>query len=470
MLLRKCGEAGRPCPTNCGIEFYAFFLVQSRKERKSVEALDVFEEMVQEGHLPDEILYSTVIKMMGDLGRLDNILELYERMKLQGLTLTKHTYTYLVHFFTNIGKFQVAVAFFSEMQSLGFPADEVIYGTIISIYGKLGMLADAEEAFKEMDEAKLLVSDRLFVLMARVRMQAGQFDLALELFDEMQSRGFEMTKHAWIVMLQCCLRQQQLSHAESVLDSMLDRGFADAVAFTWMFNLYKKMQMVQAGNALILKLENSSVLPDEELYNAILSHLCYAGLLQQADFYFSLMQMKGFSTDKAVKTMLMRAYGKVGRVADAASVYQSFKQVDPLATSIMFTIHHEFGNQEAAMGLFRCLLECDVKLSDKIISKYTSRGARDMVESLCSQMLTQGILPSEETLISVVNAFNSTEQCERALKLIKEGHSAGLQFSTKIYNAMINTCNKCGQESEAEMLLQTMEKLVSDEVACDVSK
>ncbi|MCO5599541.1 hypothetical protein L7F22_053647 [Adiantum nelumboides] len=389
---------------------YAVIVNVFRKEGKHVEALDVFEEMIQEGQHPDEILYNVVIKMMGDVGRLDKILELYERMKLQGLTLSKHTYTYLVHFFSNVGKFQVAVAFFSEMQSRGFPADEVIYGTMISMYSKLGMFTDAEEAFKEMDEAKLVVSDRIFVLMARVRMQAGQFDLALEIFDEMQSRGFKMTRYAWIAMLQCSLKQQKLSCAESTFDTMLDQGFADALAFTWMFNLYKKLQMLEAGNALLLKLEKSSVMPDEKLYNGIISHLCNAGFLLQVDSYFSKMQMNGFSAEKPVKTMLMRAYGKVGRVADAVWIYQGLEQVDPLAISIMFTIYNESGNKEAALALFKYLLDCDVNISNKIVSKLASRGDLDVVEVLWSQMLRMGFWPSEETLIAIMDASNRYKQ------------------------------------------------------------
>lgn len=288
-----------------------------------MESLQIFEEMMQAGHLPDEILYNMVIKMMGDLVRESEILDLYERTKGQGLILSKHTYTYLVHFFSKAGKYQLAVTFFLEMQNRGFPADEVIFGTIISIYNKLGMYIDAESAFKEADEAGLIVSERLFVLMASVRMKAGNFSLALQLFDEMQTRGFEMTKYAWIIVLQCCLKQQKVTHAESAFKIMVNRGFADAVAYTCMFNLYKRMRMFEAGKILLSKLELSDVEPDEELYAAVIDLFCSAGLMQQAECYFSEMEMKGLIAGKSARTILMRAYGKTGRLLDAEYLFNS---------------------------------------------------------------------------------------------------------------------------------------------------
>lgn len=288
---------------------YAVAINVFRKEGKFVEALYVFEKMMQAGHLPDEILYNMVINMMGKLGRQDGIIEVYERMKAQGLVLSKYTYTYLVHFFSKAGNYQLVVTFFSEMQRQGCVVDEVIYGTIISIYSKLGMYVDAERAFKEMDEAGVVVTERVFVLMASVRMKAGKYSLALQLFDEMQFRGFEMTKYAWTIVLQCCVKQQKLSHAESAFQVMLNHGFADTVAYTCMFKLYKRMHLVVAGKTLLLNLETSNVEPDEELYRAIIDHLCSAGLLAQAEQYFIAMKNKGFTPSRANKTMLMQAYG-----------------------------------------------------------------------------------------------------------------------------------------------------------------
>eukprot|EP00250_Pteridium_aquilinum_P003617 c13920_g1_i1 orf=567-2825(-) len=438
---------------------YAVAVNVFRKGEKFVEALQVFEEMMQAGHLPDEILYNMVLKMMGDLGRKDEILDLYERMKVQGLLLSKHTYTYLVHFFSKAGKFQLAVTFFSEMQSRGFPADEVIYGTLITIYSNLGMFVDAEQAFKEMDEAGLVVTGRIFVLMASVRMKAGNFSLALQLFDEMQSRGFEMTKYAWIIVLQCCLKQRKLSHAESAFNIMVNRGFADAVAYTCMFNLYKRMQMFEAGKVLLSKLENSDVEPDEELYGAIIDHFCSAGLLQQAEYYFAEMQMKGLMAGRTVRTILIRAYGKAGRLADAESLYNGLDHADATAICVMFSIYDSFGRKEAAMALSNCLLECDLKSYDKTILKCAKRGAVDMVEFLCSQMLIKGLMPSEDTFLFVIDMFGKKEQCQEAMKLFEQGCKSGLCFSPAIYNLMVDTCIKCGEGEKADLLLRNMETL-----------
>ncbi|KAH7424427.1 hypothetical protein KP509_11G008200 [Ceratopteris richardii] len=432
-----------------------------RKEGRSVEAFHIFEEMLHRGHLPDEILYNMVIKMLGDLGREDKIIELYERMKLQGLVLSKHTYTYLVHFFGKIGNYKLAVTFFSEMQHMKIPPDEVIYGTIITIYGNLGMYADAEQAFKEIDKAGLIASERIFIVLASVRMNAGQYDSALQLFDEMQSRGFGMTKYAWIIVLQCCLRQQKVFLAESAFDIMVNENFADAVAFTCMFNLYRKMQMVEAGNSLLSKLENSNVQPDKELYDAVITHLCNAGLIQQAEIYFSQMQMKGLSIDGAVKTMLMKAYGRVGRVADAESIYLSLESADAMSISVMFTIYEESGNNKAAYILSKRLLECGLKFYNKFLLKCASRGSMGTVGILCSQMLANGQMPAEETLLASINLFDRNEECRLALNLIEQGHNSGFYFSPTIYEAVLKTCIKYGQEREADVLLQSREKVGS---------
>lgn len=80
-----------------------------------------------------------------------------------------------------------------------------------------------------------------------------------------------------------------------------------------------------------------------------------------------------------------------------------------------------------------------------------------MVVFLCSQMITMGVMPHEDTFSFVIGMFGEKEQCQEALKLFKQGCKSGLCFSPAIYNLMIDICMKCGEEKEADLLLQSMQ-------------
>ena len=78
-----------------------------------------------------------------------------------------------------------------------------------------------------------------------------------------------------------------------------------------MLNLYTDEGLIEKAKELIIKLKDSSMEFDIELYGSIINVYCKAGMASDAELLIKEMAANGMLVDQIPMTALMQAYGKI---------------------------------------------------------------------------------------------------------------------------------------------------------------
>ncbi|CAI8590520.1 unnamed protein product [Vicia faba] len=153
------------------------------------KALELFEKMPGFGCEPDAMTFSALIKMFVLFGNYDACLNKHLEMRSLGLKPNVETYNSLL-IATLIGKRQwQAKTIYQEMISNGVSPDFKTYSTLLRVYASAQYDQDALCVYKEMKGKGMDVTKDLYNMLLAMCAKVGTNDEALEIFEDMKSSG-----------------------------------------------------------------------------------------------------------------------------------------------------------------------------------------------------------------------------------------------------------------------------------------
>lgn len=271
ILICTCGEVGlarrvverfiktktfnyRPFKHSYNAILYSLLIV---KQYKLIEW--VYQQMCDEGHLPDILTYNIVMVAKYRLGKLDQFHRLLDEMGRSGFSPDFHTYNILLHIlgkgdkplaalnllnhmkevgsdpsvlhFTTLmdglsraGNVDACRYFFDEMSKDGCIPDVVCYTVMITGYIVAEELEKAQGLFNEMIVKGLLPNVFTYNSMIRGFCMAGKFVEACSMLKEMESRGCSPNFLVYNTLVSYLRNAGKLSEAHKVIRHMVEKG------------------------------------------------------------------------------------------------------------------------------------------------------------------------------------------------------------------------------------------------------
>ena len=127
----------------------------------------------------------------------------------------------------------------------------------------------------------------------------------------MQENNVMFSKFALSALLYCHVMQRSVESAEMTFQTMFMSGFFDKVAYTNMLNLYTDEGLIEKAKELIIKLKDSSMEFDIELYGSIINVYCKVGMASDAELLIKEMAANGMPVYQIPMMTLTQAYGKL---------------------------------------------------------------------------------------------------------------------------------------------------------------
>lgn len=424
-----------------------------RGSRYAHVAYELWQELRTASSLPlmsdlDPVALRTGMKACVDVGKIDEAQDLLECSIAQTGKADVRAYNIIIKGHASNKDIPALEAVVEDMKTAGVKPSSVTFNILIDAHARAGMLEKAREQMMEAAATKDVALDAWsYTSLIKACVEKDDMDGALAIRQEMQNAGIAATCITYSTLIDGFVRRGDVSRARSLLDEMIASG-AEPSAVTYNSLLRGCMEssseaesddswsaQKRAGKSFSPTSSSSSSLPPYRNDNTsntngmslldgveLLDDMRGRGILPAVDTFNTLMSAAvssddsylalglyermleaGLRPDGVTYTVLMMAYGRVGRVADAVGAFESLSR-DP----------------NAAM---------DVAAYNAMVDAFARTGemaaAEKMVDSACKFAKKCRQPPPVEAYGALVAGYARLQHVELAVRAVRRFHAAG---------------------------------------------
>ncbi|KAI5080393.1 hypothetical protein GOP47_0003576 [Adiantum capillus-veneris] len=384
-------------------------------------ALELFDQMQQEGILPDRVLLMNVLPACTNTAESDKLL-----VRLVGSD--------------------------NEL-------DLLVGTSLVKLFGKYGQVECAREVFNSTVDKDTVLWTAMIAVYAQKKLTKN----ALILFSEMSLTGIDPDDVTFLSVLSACASQGYLIDGMSVHAFIVDTGLESSTSLmNALLNLYSKCNALSEVHHLFRSMDEL----EAASWTAIIAAYAHHGLITHTIQAFDQMHQEGALGNKLI---YMSVFGvcdipqllRVGATmhARAASFDLPLDATSPLDVvmcNALITMYGKCGSVNQAFKVLQDMPEKDVISWNSIIQVFTNHEHDKEALQIYKQMLNEGTLPDAISFVQVLEALSSPS----AMKEGKQTHvsllSVGLVCNVVVATSLLNMYKNCGSLKRASLLFHEM--------------
>lgn len=296
----KCGS-----PEEAGMIFerlprrnvisWSAFIAGSAENGQNLKALLLFEQMQQQGVLPDKITFICILKACSSPAYLE-----YGRQ---------------IH---------------RQVDECGFGTDMFLGNTLIDMYVKCESLEDARILSNRLPEQNLVTCS----LLIGGYIQQGFALEAIQIFDKMSREGVELDEISFVCALKACSSIAALKQGRQIHGKLLQRGFElDAFVSSTLIDMYAKCGSLEDACRGFERLPKQNVVTWSALMSGYAQNGDYLSVLR----YFQEMQHEGLDPDDVSFLSLLAACSHKGLLETGCAHFKAMRDEHGIEPTIK---HH----------------------------------------------------------------------------------------------------------------------------------
>lgn len=382
-----------------GSEDYCFLLREMGNRGEFEKAVCCYEFALRREKKLNEKgkLASSMISVMGRLGKVDLARNVFDNAVHGGYGNTVYTYSALISAYGRSGFYQEAIGVFEMMKNQGLKPNLVTFNAIIDACAKAGV----------------------------------KFEVVSEIFDEMLSNGVAPDRITFNSMLAVC-KGGLWKEARNLFDEMGCRGIdQDVFTYNTLLDAICKGGKTNMAFEIMSEMTAKNVMPNVITYSTVIDGFVKAGRFEDALVMFDEMKYMGIALDRVCCNALLSIYLKLGRFKDALGVCKDME------------------------GL---RIRKDVVTYNALLGGFGKQGKYDEVKQVFEQMKLERVLPNVLTYSTLIDVYSKGGLYREAMEVFKEFKGAGLKADVVLYSGLIDALCKNGLVESAVLLLDEMTK------------
>ncbi|EES12305.1 hypothetical protein BDA96_06G121000 [Sorghum bicolor] len=386
------------------------------------EAMELFQEMMESGLQPDDVLVSCLLSGLGNSGNVHG------------------------------GK-----AFHAVIMKRNFGDNVLVGNALISMYGKFELVDNAGRVFRLLHQRDADSWNLMIVGYCK----AGCDVKCLELYREMQFRDtyeFLCDANSLVSAISSCSRLVELrlgrsahcysikhwldedSSVANVLIGMYGRcgkfdhackifGLAklkgDVVTWNTLISSYAHLGHSNTAVSLYDQMLTEGLTPNSTTLITVISACANLVALERGEKIHSYVKEMGWDYDVSINTALIDMYAKCGQLGTARRIFDSMLQHDVVAWNVMISGYGMHGEAKQALELF-------------------------------GKMEGGSIKPNGVTFLAILSACCHSGLLEEGRQLFTRMGKYSLEPNLKHYACMVDLLGKSGHLQEAEDMVLAM--------------
>ncbi|KAI5069670.1 hypothetical protein GOP47_0015971 [Adiantum capillus-veneris] len=348
-LLEKCSDALISMYAKCGNLAKAKELLDTHKSRdviswialisgyaqqgQSLDGLESFEKMQDEGLSPDWVTFTCALKACGSLRASDKGEQILDEIVRQGLLGNNIVLdTAVVDMYAKCGALTKA----QEVLE-GLPVRNVVcWSALISGYAQDGQSKQALDCFWKMQEVGIAANAVTYTSVLKACGSLGASHMGDQIHDEIRRQG--LLKRDVVLgtaLVDMYAKRGQLVKAQRLLEKLTLR---DVV--TWNALLVGYTQQCQAENALdcFARMQREGISPNAVPFSCILKACGSIGAISKGEEIHNKIASQGlFENNTILGNAVVDMYAKCGAVAKAQQVLEEFPHRDVASWNALMT-------------------------------------------------------------------------------------------------------------------------------------
>lgn len=486
------------------------------------EGLLKFQQMVQEGTIPNHVSFITIVSgcasqtALGEGKRMhvrivarsfdDDIVvssalvdmynkcesvedswKVFEKMAVRNVV----SWNSIIGAYVGIGKCEVAMELFKQMQSEGVLPTKITFASILGACDNY--LAHTDEC-KRMHAcisgsgmgSDVVVGTTLVNVYAKLgcleeasktfemmpkpnavswnaiigaNIQFGQVKEALILFQQMQQEGNLPNRFTFASILPACASREAVAQGLQMHALVVGCNLeSDVVVGNALINMYKKCSRLEDACMLFMVMPWQDVVSWNSLLAALVQHEQTEDALQ----LFQQMLLTGFMPDKVSLATVLSACACEMALAAGRRIHVTIIargfSSDHFLSTSLMNMYGKSSDLESALKIFDETDERDVVVWTAMISLCAQLGLGGNALQLYQQMRLEGVIPNKATVMSVLDVCASQAALAEGKRIRSRILAHDLVSQISVRNALINMYTKCGNLKEAWDVFKEMPK------------
>ncbi|KAH7299591.1 hypothetical protein KP509_24G019600 [Ceratopteris richardii] len=317
----KCGELAKAQQVLSGLPVRDAFAWSAliggyAQQGQGEKALECYEQMKEDGVLPDAVTFLSVLKACGSIGATHKGKEIHDVIIKQELLRKKVSLGgALVDMYAKCGDLRKA----EEVLS-GLPIrDSISWSALITGYAQVGQGQAALNCFDQMQREGAFPNAITYSSVLKACGTIGAVDKGEQVHHEIVRQGLlKQNVVLGTALIDMYVKCGALAKAQEVLEQL---PVGDVVAWSALISGYAERGCGKAALSCFEQMQAKGCLPDAILFSCILNACNHSGLVEEAQNFFSAMTNKfGLKPDVNHFLCMVDLLGRTGHLDKAVAI------------------------------------------------------------------------------------------------------------------------------------------------------
>ncbi|KAL5223270.1 hypothetical protein ABZP36_027983 [Zizania latifolia] len=435
------GQAKQPLCTTCAKGHACQTVIARTRQmralidaRKSYQAHSAFRHIVDDGHRPSLVTYTTLLIALTSQRMFDSIPWLLAQVEDAGLRPDSIFFNALINALAEAGRMGEASRTFLRMGHSGCRSTVSTFNTLIKGYGIAGRPEESQRVFDMMASEAGSVRPNLttYNILVKAWCDAGRLEEAWLVVAGMRAAGVEPDVVTYNTLASAYARNFETWKAEGLIVEMAQQAGLRTSERTWgiIVGGYCREGRLEEAFRCVSQMKDAGVLPNVIVFNTLLKGFLDANDMAAVDDVLGLMEQFGIKPDIVTYSQQLNAFSSLGHMAKCMKVFDKMIEAG---------------------------IELDPQVYSILAKGYVRAQQPEKAEELLRHMGPLGVRPNVVTFTTVISGWCSVADMDNAIRVYGAMRDAGVRPNLRTFETLIWGYSEQRQPWKAEEVLQMMQ-------------